>query len=255
MHFHEVHEIIIFEEIDGIYFYNQGQSTLKDSDIVFTPSLETHDFELADKPKSWFIIQFLPSLLDEADLSVVSSFYHQGLHLRLDAENRKAVSQQVAWLFDSYRQNPHSVKSRALLNLLLIWLAEHAKPVVPPNIQTIKHSQGYERLQPVIELFRYNSSVELNLESAAELCNLSPSYFSRLFKRVFRCNFSEYLNQHRLYSAARMLGQSKRSITDISFELNFSSPSHFIALFRRQFGMTPKKYRAQLERRIVFDEV
>ena len=249
MHFHEVHELIFFDEIDGSYFYSQGESKLVDNDIVFTPGLETHDFELSDKKKSWTIIQFLPEFLNQAGLEKEASFLQQGMHLRLTTEQLLIVKQQVSWLKDSYEQNPHSNKSLTLLRLLVIWLCEYAKPVMPPHTQPITLTKGYDRLAPVINLFRHQTFVELNLVQAAALCHISTSYFSRLFKSVFRCNFSEYTVQHKLYSAARMLSQQSMSITDISYELNFSNPSHFIALFKKQFGITPKKYRSELQSR------
>lgn len=247
MHFHEVHELIIFEEIQGDYYYNQGKSALVDNDIVFTPALETHNFELNNTNKSWFIIQFLPEFLIDNDLTEEASFFHQGLHLRLSKSELGAVSHQVKWLKQSYDENPHSNKSIVLLKLLIIWLAEHATPVKAPHTKSINTSTGYEKLAPIVDKFRYQNNVNLSLEEAANLCHLSPSYFSRLFKSVFRCNFSEYTIKHKLYSAARLLSQSHYSITDISYELNFSSPSHFIALFKKQFGTTPKKYQLELK--------
>lgn len=249
MHFHEVHELIIFDEIDGTYFYSQGESKLLNNDIVFTPGLETHDFELSKKNKSWTIIQFLPEFLNQAGLEKESSFLQQGMHLRLNEQQLLNVKQQVKWLHESYSQNPHSNKSLTLLKLLIIWLVEHAKPVMAPHNQPITLTKGYDRLKPVVNLFRHQSYVELNLVEAAKLCHISTSYFSRLFKSVFRCNFSEYTVRHKLYSAARLLSQQSMSITDISYELNFSNPSHFIALFKKQFGITPKKYRSDLQGR------
>ncbi|MGJ8694490.1 MAG: helix-turn-helix transcriptional regulator [Thalassotalea sp.] len=250
MHFHEVHELIIFDEIEGSYFYSQGESELVNNDIVFTPGLETHDFELSDKKKSWTIIQFLPEFLNQSGLEKEASFLQQGMQLRLSVEQLEIVKHQVQWLKASYEQNPHSTKSLTLLKLLLIWLVEYAKPVMPPHTQPITLTKGYDRLEPVINLFRHQTYVELNLVEAAKLCHISTSYFSRLFKSVFRCNFSEYTVRHKLYSAARLLSQQSMSITDISYELNFANPSHFIALFKKQFAITPKKYRSQLQMRI-----
>ncbi|WP_017446565.1 AraC family transcriptional regulator [Gayadomonas joobiniege] len=246
MHFHEVHEIIIFKQVEGTYFYSQGQSVIKNNDIVFTPCLETHDFSLADGAKSWYIIQFLPELLSAKSLMNARLFFQRGMHLRLNQTDRAALQQQVNWLLEAYQNDPHSELCKALLDVILLWLADKAKALNSDKAAPIKQKQNYQRLQPVIEQFRNQSAVNLPLEQAAELCHLSPSYFSRLFKSVFRCNYSEYVNQHKLYSAARLLSQSNKSVTEISYELDFSSPSHFIALFKKQFNVTPKKYKSQL---------
>lgn len=246
MHFHEVHEFIIFEQIDGLYFYNKGESTLKDNDIVFTPALETHDFRLSDKPKSWYIIQFLPELFNADELQKISNLFTHGKHLRLDQKNINIVQQQVNWLHQSYNENPLSDKSITLLKLLILWIGENSTSVKGDNSVPITSSSTYEKLSPAINLFKGNEFVEITQIQAAELCHVSPSHFSRLFKHVFRCSFSQYCLRHKLYCAARLLSQSEKSITEISYELNFSSPSHFIAQFRRQFSYTPRQYRIKV---------
>ncbi|MBU2886356.1 helix-turn-helix transcriptional regulator [Gilvimarinus agarilyticus] len=246
MHFHEVHELIVFQEIEGNFFYNQGQSQLHDYDLVFTPALETHDFELTERPKSWYIVQFLPSVLEDSQLGGAADFFRYGMHLRPSAEARAQIAQVTAWLLEAYQRDPFSEKSQLLLGLLLSCVVEGAVPVQAPHTQPLQRAAGFERLTPVINLFRHQRYVELSLNEAAELCHLSPSYFSRLFKSVFRYSYSEYSIRHRLYSAARLLAQSEHSITDIAYELGFSSPSHFISLFKKQFGVTPKKYHDQV---------
>ncbi|NVK23395.1 MAG: helix-turn-helix transcriptional regulator [Gammaproteobacteria bacterium] len=249
MHFHEVHEFIIFDKIEGRYFYSQGESQLEDDDIVFTPALETHDFEASDKEKSWFIVQILPAFFQQPELESCVSFFQQGIHLRLPEDEMANVRQQIQWLYQSYQQNPDSTKSKVLLKLLILWIAEHAVPVKETNVLPLKSSQGYSKLTPVINKFRYETVIELTLVEAAELCHLSPSYFSRLFKKVFRYSYSEYLLRHKLYNAARMLSNDKASVTVISYEMNFSSPSHFIAQFKKVFGITPLQYQKQLHQR------
>lgn len=242
MHFHEVHEFIIFDEIDGSYYNNQGQSKLQQNDIVFTPALEVHDFDVTAHAKSWHIVQLMPEYFQKEGLMECESIFQQGLHLRLPKEQTENIRQQVKWLMESYQQDPLSDKSLTLLKLLVLWIAEHAKPVVATNVVSINHSANIRKLMPVLEAFRQDAAVELTMVEAANLCHISPSHFSRQFKKVFRSSFSEYALRHKLYVAARQLSMRNRTVTDISYDLNFSSPSHFIAQFKRQFGTTPLQF-------------
>lgn len=246
MHFHQVHEFIIFDQIDGDYFCANGRSLLLDNDVVFTPALETHDFELLDKPKTWHIIQFLPSFLVEQGLEYEESMLRKGVHLRLEPQQWQIIRQQVDWLLTSYQQDPHSNQSHTLLKLLIIWIVAHATQVSDSVADTNVNSKNYQRLLPVMDLFKQPQHVTLSLVDAAELCGLSSAYFSRIFKQTFRCNYSQYLVQHKLHIGARMLSQTTNSITEISYDLDFSNPSHFIAQFKKQFSITPKKYRMQI---------
>lgn len=244
-HFHEVHELIIFENISGYYYHSLGESQLENNDLVFTPGLETHNFDCEKGAKSWYILQFLPSLFDNDDMQKVSELFNHGLHLRLPDEHVVVIQQQAHWLQKCYEQNPQSALALNLLKTLILWVAEHAVPVNAPNSRPVSYSPSYEKIKPIMDIFRHQSCVDLSLNQAAETCYMSPAHFSRLFKSVFRHSYSEYSLRHKLYSAARLLTQTDKSITEISYELNFSSPSHFIAQYKKQFLITPKKYRSE----------
>ncbi|WP_166424261.1 AraC family transcriptional regulator [Paraglaciecola sp. 20A4] len=254
MHFHEVHELIIFEEIEGNYFSSQGDSTLEDDDIVLTPALEVHNYEISPKAKSWYLIQFMPKILDLAQFQSVKPLFNRGVHLRMNKENITIVQQQSKWLLDCFNQQPRSEKSLALLSLLLLWIADQAQNVEQNNDHTLRHSQGFARLMPVINLFKHDEYVNLSVTEAAKKCHLSTSHFSRLFKSVFRHTYANYILQHKLHHGARMLSQSKFSVTQISYEMEFSSPSHFIAHFKKYYGVTPYQYRSDINRRILSAE-
>lgn len=246
MHFHEVHELIFFEKVDGTFFYHQGESKLADFDVVFTPAMETHDFELTTKGKSWFIVQFPARLFDIELLKNQLSFFQSAMHLRVAEQYQPQLLQVIRWLHQSFNENPHSAKSLSLLKLAIVLLAEHSQTLIAYDAHSLSSTPTFAKIQPLVELFRHQLSVDLSLKQAAQKCHLSPSYFSRVFKNVFRYPYSEYAVRHKLYNAARLLGQSESSVTNISYELNFSSPSHFIALFKKQFGHTPKQYRMAL---------
>ena len=243
-HFHQVHEFIIFEEIEGNYFYSQGESELHDADIVFTPAAETHNFECSQRAKSWFIVQFKPEVLEASNIAEVSAFFNQGLHLRLPNKRIREIQQQVKWLYESYHHNPLSPRSKSLLHLLISTIAEYGTSVETNQTLPITRSPLYEKMLPLIKLFESKTTVDLSVTEAAKLCHLSPCHFSRMFKHIFKVNYSEYTMKHKLHSAARLLSQSSLSITQIGYDLNFSSPSHFISQFRKNFSVTPRQYRS-----------
>tara|TARA_R110002012_G_scaffold255594_3_gene435610 strand:+ start:487 stop:1362 length:876 start_codon:yes stop_codon:yes gene_type:complete len=254
MHFHEVHELIIFEDIQGSYFSSQGDSALQNNDIVLTPALEVHNYEIGPKAKSWYLIQFLPEVLDLPQFQSIKPLFNRGMHLRMDSKNTMIVQQQTRWLVECFEQQPRSEKSLALLSLLLLWIADQAQTVTQNSEHTLKQSQGFSRLLPVINLFKHDEYVNLTVGEAAEKCHLSTSHFSRLFKSVFRHTYANYILQHKLYHGARMLSQSKYSVTQISYEMEFSSPSHFIAHFKKYYGVTPYQYRSDINRRMLMAE-
>lgn len=243
MHFHEVQELIFFEQVEGTFYYHQGETTLRPFDVVYTPAMETHDFDLTNDAKSWYIVQFPKTLFETEQFSGLSTLFEVGMHLRIPDAYQAQLLQIIRWAHESFNSDKYHAKSIALLNLALVILKEHGE-VKNAQVPRILSSRSLNaKIKPVMEIFRKQSSVVLSLEEAAKKCHLSPSYFSRVFKSIFRFSYSEYVVRHRLYHAARMLGQSRVSITHLSYDLNFSNPSHFIAHFKKQYGCTPNRYR------------
>ena len=78
---------------------------------------------------------------------------------------------------------------------------------------------------------------------ASEL-GVSPIHLTQSFKRSEGISLYRYQTQLRLGRALTRLPEQE-DITDLAFELGFSSHSHFTAAFRAEFGMTPSRYRAE----------
>jgi len=46
--------------------------------------------------------------------------------------------------------------------------------------------------------------------------------------------------------ARKLLTTRKYNISEVSFEVGYSTSSHFIAAFKKKFGATPKRYMSSL---------
>jgi AraC-like DNA-binding protein len=77
----------------------------------------------------------------------------------------------------------------------------------------------------------------------ARTAELSPNYFCRYFKKIAGCSPVEYLIEYRLNMAAFMLVNTEETVADVSLACGFNDASHFIKFFRRQKGVTPRRYR------------
>jgi AraC-like DNA-binding protein len=52
----------------------------------------------------------------------------------------------------------------------------------------------------------------------------------------------EFIRTIKLKQAARMLLEKKLSVTQIAYEIGFSSPAQFSRAFSKQFNCTPSEY-------------
>lgn len=76
----------------------------------------------------------------------------------------------------------------------------------------------------------------------SELANeiaMSRSNLLRKVKKMTNLSVSQFINQVRLTKAMEMLSDSSLTVSEISYEVGFSSPSYFIKCFRDQYGYPP----------------
>lgn len=83
----------------------------------------------------------------------------------------------------------------------------------------------------------------LTLDEVAGKVHMTPTYFSRKFKRVTGIGYKEYLNHVRLKEAARLLLETDQSVTEIALACGFSDGNYFGDLFKREKGISPRMYR------------
>jgi AraC-like DNA-binding protein len=88
----------------------------------------------------------------------------------------------------------------------------------------------------------------LSLKKIAAEVGSSAFHLCRLFKKARGLTLHAYQTQLRLRTALDYVLDTRRDLTELSFDLGFSSHSHFTSTFRHEFGMTPSAARAQRPR-------
>ncbi|RZK39132.1 MAG: AraC family transcriptional regulator, partial [Hymenobacter sp.] len=66
------------------------------------------------------------------------------------------------------------------------------------------------------------------------------------FHQVFGTSPYAYYQVARLQEAKRLLAQW--SVSEVGHQLGFTNLGHFAQLFKRQYGLTPKRYQAVQDR-------
>lgn len=83
----------------------------------------------------------------------------------------------------------------------------------------------------------------LTLSDIADAACMSPCHLSRVFHQWTGTRLHQYLMELRLRDAVREVVDTSRSLTEISADLGFASPSHFSSAFRNTFGRPPNDLR------------
>ena len=93
------------------------------------------------------------------------------------------------------------------------------------------------------EYIRNNYSKALNLDEVSYFVNISPYYFSKIFKEGTGENFIEYLTNIRMEKAKELLNSTDYSMKEICAMVGYSDPNYFSRSFKKNVGVTPTEYK------------
>lgn len=88
-----------------------------------------------------------------------------------------------------------------------------------------------------------NYSRDISLDEVSRSLDLSPYYFSKLFKAQTGSNFLEYVTSLRIGKAKEMLEKGDCSVKETCVAVGYSDPNYFSRIFKKNTGVTPTEYK------------
>jgi AraC-like DNA-binding protein len=114
---------------------------------------------------------------------------------------------------------------------------------VAPRETTHGRSRDLDAVERVRELIARDPSRHTPLRVLARAVDLSPFQLCRAFRAHAGETMTEYRHSLRLRLALDRLRDRRLDLTTLAFDLGYASHSHFTAVFRRHFGLTPSAFR------------
>jgi len=110
------------------------------------------------------------------------------------------------------------------------------------------HDDLFRRLCRARDYLSAHHDEPVGLESAARQAALSRFHFLRLFRATFGETPHAFVTRVRLDRAKRLLAREEAAVTDVCFEVGFSSLGSFSSLFARRVGCPPSEWRRRMWR-------
>ena len=102
---------------------------------------------------------------------------------------------------------------------------------------------NYSRIAEAIAYIKDNFRAQPNLDDVAEKVHLSPAHFQRLFTEWAGTSPKKFLQYVSVEHAKKILGETRTTLIDTTFETGLSSTSRLHDLFINIEGMTPAEYK------------
>lgn len=111
------------------------------------------------------------------------------------------------------------------------------------------HLTSHERVRNIHQVKSYIdnqfTNPDLSLNEVAAKANLTPSYFSAIFRYEFGESFKDYLTRLRIERAKELLLTTNLKCSEIAYQIGYNDPHYFSHVFRKNIGIPPQKFRQQ----------
>ena len=144
------------------------------------------------------------------------------------------------------------------ITLILVFIFRERHPKFFEDLKAEVETQRYARTQidglnidgiktRIDELMQHNQvylDEDLRMADLAKELLITPNQLSRILNEQYGKSFSEFINQHRIEDAKKLLLSDKdKSIVTIAYEVGFNTRVTFNTQFSKFAGQTPKEFR------------
>ena len=112
-------------------------------------------------------------------------------------------------------------------------------------IRDQKEDQSNSAAKKAMLYIQENYNKDISLDDVSGIVNISPYYFSKIFKEETGENFIEYLTKVRIEKAKEFLVQPEVSIKEAGIQSGYTDPNYFSRIFKKQTDMTPSEYKTR----------
>lgn len=164
--------------------------------------------------------------------------------VNLEQDEAESLSAFIEFIHDKLVCTDH-VFRREIVQSLFLGFCYELSAVFQRKMETNSQPQSrYEILfrdlmQLIVAYYKTERSVGFY---ASKLC-LTDKYLTRVIREVSGKTISEWIKIALIFDAKSQLKYTRKTIQEISNDLNFPNPSFFGKFFKQHTGMTPKAYR------------
>ena len=167
------------------------------------------------------------------------------LEMVMNAERRAFFAGTLKYNVNSRRSYIRELQSCTDIENLKKWFLDKTREICT-KLENSKEKEAGSIIDRAKEYINENFRRDISLDDVSREVDISPYYFSKLFKQETGKNFIEYLTEIRLKNARELLQDSRLSIKEICAQSGYSDPNYFSRIFKKYEGVTPSEFRERL---------
>ena len=249
IHVHECCEILLCLSGGEHFLIDNRVYDVSDGDLFIINQFEAHKITVrqgADFRR--FVLELHPTFLyasSTEETNLLDCFSHANgakNKLSLSAEETETLVSLFRELSAEEAYGDDLIKKSTVLRILVYIRRLYETRSDEPPVAGERH----RAVRLAIEYINENYAQELSLEAISKVCFVSVNQLCRLFRRFCGTTVSKYLTSKRIAEAKKLLSAGK-NVTDAAYLSGFNDYANFIRVFKSHVGISPGKYKAQLD--------
>ncbi len=247
-HRHANFEICLVTDGSGKYITKNRTYDMEPGDVFVFASNELHYIcEIGEGGIALLNLHFSPGFISSSGLLSPENSHFCFSHAAA-FENRIPAAEAEGFrkaLEDIYRELARkeqeyrmSVKARVCDIILLLIRDRHYS-----QKQLLLRRGAAQKLSAAVNYIDNHFTEKISVAELAALTDMTPNYFSSLFKKNYRISPCDYIISKRLELSAELLTEGRSSILDIALRCGFNSTANYNKLFKKHYGITPSRYK------------
>ena len=227
---------IAMPELDGIEAASRIRQMDENCVIIFLTAYS--DFQYTRQAIRLRALDYLTKPYDEEELFAVLETAVFQVKKRMEAEKQEAEDRLAGG-------TPKSCETGAAVPGTGV-VKKESDPIQELDADDIPEDSGAmsdKTMREIRDFVSQNYMHDISMQDAANYMRYSDTYFCRLFKQGFGCNFTTYLTRYRMKEAVRLLKNTELSVKEIALKTGYSDSNYFAKVFKRINGVIPSEFR------------
>jgi AraC-like DNA-binding protein len=251
-HSHNEIEILLIERGQGVWLMSGTNTTLKAGSLIVFWAVRPHQLIKASDnlvlhwltmPLTVFVEWRLPEIFTK---SILAGRVFLEPDKAMFPFDRRAMENWHRDLRDpdQERQRLALLEIEARLRRLAITFSDEKAPRGQelPTSGTFNHHY-FDKISQIADFVSKNFSQPMPVVDIAKHINMHPASATKLFKKICGMSLMQYITQHRIFHAQRLLMSTDMKIVDVALDSGYQSASRFYAAFKDFCGLSPQEYR------------
>ena len=244
--------IMLLEECNGTYHLDSEVISLTNHSILFVKPGQINQVSQAEFHKGHFLFfegDFLDEFFHDKNFIYKFGYFHNPsssscLLLAPDTfEKYNRIAAEIREEIHHLTADSHHIL-RSLIYYLLVRLHQLCSQADGSSLDILMEPKVLQ----FVKLMEGEIKGLQTVQEFADRLRISRVHLNNLCKKYFSKTAHQLIREHLLAEIKREIQYSDKDLSTISYQFNFSAPSHFSRFFKQMMDMTPQAYRETLSK-------